>query len=99
MFPVTLESVETRVNVPNKHGKDNQDGKRIPLEYLSNIEVVAGVPEYVGMGEDKVPLSLRVRSTNGDAINKGLVLEAFDVEVEQVEKFRYVSFTAVVVLP
>lgn len=87
MFPVTLESVETRVNVPTL--KDAMDSdKRIPIEILSGIEIVAGVPEYLSLSEDKIPLSLRVRSTNNESVNKGLVLEAFDVEVEQVEKFR-----------
>ncbi|KAG8898327.1 hypothetical protein FRC01_010948, partial [Tulasnella sp. 417] len=89
LFPVLLESVETRVTMPAS-GKDSEEGKRIPLDILGGIEVVAGVPEYVGMSEEKIPLSLRVRSTNSDSVNKGLVLEAFDVEVEQMEKFRSV---------
>ncbi|KAG9019554.1 hypothetical protein FRB90_000462 [Tulasnella sp. 427] len=87
LFPVLLESVETRVNLPAA-GKDGEEAKKIPLDILGGIEVVAGVPEYVGMSEEKIPLSLRVRSTNPDSVNKGLVLEAFDVEVEQMEKFR-----------
>ncbi|KAG8946480.1 hypothetical protein FRC04_011656 [Tulasnella sp. 424] len=89
LFPVLLESVETRVTMPAS-GKDTDEGKRIPLDILGGIEVVAGVPEYVGTSEEKIPLSLRVRSTNSDSVNKGLVLEAFDVEVEQMEKFRSV---------
>ncbi|KAG8945543.1 hypothetical protein FRC00_010077, partial [Tulasnella sp. 408] len=89
LFPVVLESVETRVTMP-ANGKDAEEGKRIPLDILGGIEVVAGVPEYVGMSEEKIPMSLRVRSTNSDSVNKGLVLEAFDVEVEQMEKFRSV---------
>lgn len=87
MFPVTLESVETRVNVPTLKDAIETE-KRIPIEILSGIEIVAGVPEYTALSEEKIPLSLRVRSTNADSVNKGLVLEAFDVEVEQVEKFR-----------
>ena len=87
MFPVSLESVETRVNVHEDEAK--LKASKIPVEILSDIEVIAGVPEYVGLGEDKIAFSLRVRSTNPESVNKGLVLEAFDVEVEQVERFRY----------
>lgn len=89
LFPVLLESVETRVTMPAS-GKDADECKRIPLDILGGIEVVAGVPEYVGTSEEKIPLSLRLRSTNSDSVNKGLVLEAFDIEVEQMEKFRSV---------
>ena len=86
LFPVTLETVETRVAVNSKV----DEASRIPMEILSGIEVVAGIPEYVARSEDKIPFSLRIRSINRSAINKGLVLEAFDCEVEQTEKFRLV---------
>ncbi|KAG9008045.1 hypothetical protein FRB94_013810 [Tulasnella sp. JGI-2019a] len=91
LFPVALESVETRVNIP-ADGRETpeEQARRIPIEILSNVEVVAGVPEYVGTTEDKIPLSLRVRSTGADERCDGLVLEAFDVEIEQCEKFRSV---------
>ncbi|KAG8898235.1 hypothetical protein FRB99_007582 [Tulasnella sp. 403] len=85
LFPVTLESVETRVHMLAA-GEDA--AKKIPFDILSGIEVVAGVPEFIGLNEEKVPLSLRVRSCNPSTVNKGLVLEAFDVEIEQSEKFR-----------
>ncbi|KAG8861951.1 hypothetical protein FRB96_002394 [Tulasnella sp. 330] len=89
LFPVALESVETRINMPAEGTVSLEEQKnRIPIETLSNIEVVAGVPEYFGTTEDKIPLSLRIRTTGGDGRNDGLVLEAFDVEVEQTEKFR-----------
>lgn len=89
LFPVSLESVETRVNVP-QDGMDTPEeaAMRIPIELLGNVEVVAGVPEYIGLSEDQIPLSLRIRASEGSELGDGLVMEAFDIEVEQVEKFR-----------
>ncbi|KAG8928972.1 hypothetical protein FRC02_006170 [Tulasnella sp. 418] len=89
MFPVTLESVETRICLPPPDSVADRE-KRIPIDFLAGIEIVAGIPEFVSMSEDKIPLSLRIRSNNCEEINNGLVLEAFDVEVEQTEKFRSV---------
>lgn len=92
LFPVTLESLETRVHMPsNANDSPEEKAKRIPLDILSTIEVVAGVPEYVGTEEEKIPLSLRVRTSRRSESLDGLTLEAFDVEVEQLEKFRYVT--------
>ncbi|KDN51716.1 hypothetical protein RSAG8_00264, partial [Rhizoctonia solani AG-8 WAC10335] len=69
----------------------DHDG-RIPVELLRSVDVIVTAPQHIGCEEHRVPISLRIRTNDLGSSNLGaLRLDDFEVELNQTEKFRYVS--------
>ena len=64
----------------------------IPLDLLSTLEIVVSLPQYTDIEEGFVPLGLKIRCPPENSNERQLRLHEFEVEVYQVEKFRYVYF-------
>jgi hypothetical protein len=75
-----------------EHTDVDRDSSFIPLDILSKIKVVASAPDYLGIDEASVPFAVRLRTVDlEDAECKRLRVTNFCVDVEQIEKYRYVS--------
>ncbi|KAH9950250.1 hypothetical protein B0H21DRAFT_563589 [Amylocystis lapponica] len=65
------------------------DASRIPADTLSKLRVVASVPEYVDMTESSFTICLRMRTDGlAESETQRLRVAGFNVEVEQVERYR-----------
>jgi hypothetical protein len=63
----------------------------IPVDLLRSLDVIITVPEHIGCEENRVPVSLRIRSNTLGATSLGMLrLDDFEIELNQIEKFRFV---------
>lgn len=64
---------------------------RFPPDVISHVRVQMSVPEFVGIQEETLPFSLRLRTWNlSEELCKRLRVTDFTVDVEQTERYRYV---------
>jgi len=67
---------------------------KIPSDVLSKIAIMASVPEYVDMEHNSFELRLRMRTCGLEPLHcKRLRLASFVVDVQQFERYRFVSCT------
>lgn len=70
-----------------------KEGKpHIPSHVLSAMRVVCTVPDHIGMEEESVPFTLRLRTTGlSESECRRLRITQFGVDLEQSERYRYVN--------
>lgn len=83
LFPPALGEAATGVVQ-----EESTSSTSIPMDVLDSVEVMMSAPRFVGVMEGTIPVSLRIRIKPEDDLD-GLVLDTFDVEVTQLETYRY----------
>ncbi|KAK0196871.1 hypothetical protein F5146DRAFT_1013274 [Armillaria mellea] len=88
--PTEVPRTTFLVNSKPTPPKKDKDRPRIPREIISQLQILASIPEYVDVDEDAVDLTLRMRAHGLEEEQcKRLQLSAFAVNVLQREKCRY----------
>jgi len=87
LFPMSNYAIRARPEFANA----TRDSSFIPLDILSKIQLVVSVPDCISMDESSIPFAIRMRTTDLEEVErKRLRVTSFDVDVEQIEKYRYV---------
>lgn len=81
-FPPSLFAVTSRMEQVDEQSN-------FPADILSKILVQVSIPECIGMEEDNIPFTLRLRTDLPEADCAKLRATAFSVDVEQIERYRY----------
>lgn len=77
---------------PEVHHRDetNSGASQIPLNVLSNLRIMASVPEHISVEDNSLPLTLRFSPNKlSDAESRRLRISQFSVNLEQSERYRY----------
>lgn len=88
LFPMINFAIRTKSEFANAA----RDSSFIPLDVLSSIQVLASVPDHIGVDDASVPFAIRLRTSNlPEAECKRLRIKDFSVNMTQTEKYRYVA--------
>jgi hypothetical protein len=94
-FPSASFNVETLTE------KSTDDDSRIPSGILKELQVMVSVPEHVTLDDEaSFPFSIRFRPGDlSEEDRRKLRIADFSVEIEQIEKYRYVRVNRMHHLP
>lgn len=73
-------------------GNGAQRANGIPIEILSKLQMIISLPERIDASREMIPFSLRLRAPDlSDEEISNLQLTQFTLDVQQTEKYQYVS--------
>lgn len=75
-------------SVRMKAPEGTPESNAVPAAVLTNIQVMASIPTHVSTTASGIPVSLRIRSTNGPEVTARLRINSFHVDLEQHEKYQ-----------
>jgi len=77
---------------PNTEALGTEDNPHpIPVDIVSNIELLASVPEHISLDDKKIPFAISIRASSlSESEAAKLRVEHMSLELQQVDEYTYV---------